>query len=212
MAKSQFLSGAAQAEDIHRRRWMMFVDGENFTFRGQAVARAEGIAFDEGPFWKRDAFLWFPHVPARRNLADDTAAVPLQSTAVRSYYYTSTTESDEGRQNVRSALRDLGFDPTVFKRPKEGARQSKGVDISLATDMLSHAFMNNYDVAFLVAGDGDYLPLVQQVKRLGKVVYGGFFDHPEAGLSDNLRLETDTFYTFWPYMRDQWQRLRGEIP
>jgi len=41
--------------------------------------------------------------------------------------------------------------------------------------MLSHAFLNNYDVATLIAGDADYVPLVEEVKRLGKVVYVLFF-------------------------------------
>jgi len=35
------LMNPLQAHDLHRRRWMMFVDGENFTIRGQKVAKAE---------------------------------------------------------------------------------------------------------------------------------------------------------------------------
>jgi uncharacterized LabA/DUF88 family protein len=104
----------------------------------------------------------------------------------------------------------LDFDAHVFKRPADPSRKTKGVDISLTTDMLSNAFMNNYDAALLVAADADYIPLVEQVKRLGKVVYGSFFEHREGGLSEELRLASDTFYDFWPFMRDQWKRLRGE--
>ena len=32
-------------------------------------------------------------------------------------------------------------------------------------------FEDHYDVAVLIAGDGDYVPLVEEVKSLGKVVY-----------------------------------------
>src|SRR4051794_12186407 len=45
---------------------------------------------------------------------------------------------------------------------------AKGVDISLTKDMLVQAFLGNYDIAVLVAADGDYLPVVEEVKRLGK--------------------------------------------
>jgi uncharacterized LabA/DUF88 family protein len=63
----------------------------------------------------------------------------------------------------------------VFKKDKQG-RKTKGVDITLTRDMLSHAFRGNYDVARLIAGDGDYLPLIEEVKRLGKRVQVCFFD------------------------------------
>jgi len=138
--------------------------------------------------------------------------IPLQSVAVRSYYYTSAKGDDDLLQKVRADLRTLDFDPTVFQKPADPNRKSKGVDISLTTEMLSGAFMNNYDVATLIAGDADYLPLVQQVKRLGKVVHIGFFNHPEAGLSPELRLASDSFFDTWPFMRDQWDRLRAATP
>jgi hypothetical protein len=195
-------------DDFHRRRWMMFVDGENFTVRGQAVAKREGIVFDEGPFFKRDVYLWFPQVKARVCLTRAPQAIPMQSVGVRSHYYTSTKGSDDVIEKVRSDLRDLEFDPTVFKRPGDPKRKSKGVDISLSTDMLSNAFMNNYDVAVLAAGDADYLPLVNQVKRLGKVVYVTFYEEPDGGLSKELRLASDLLWNCWPFMRDQWNKLR----
>ncbi len=44
----------------------------------------------------------------------------------------------------------------------------KGVDIQLTTDLLTHSFKNNYDVAILVAGDSDYVGALQAVKDNGK--------------------------------------------
>lgn len=46
----------------------------------------------------------------------------------------------------------------------------KGVDIMLATDMLTHAYSDNYDTALLVAGDSDYVYALQAVKNAGKHV------------------------------------------
>lgn len=44
----------------------------------------------------------------------------------------------------------------------------KAVDVKLAVDLLE--LVDNYDVAIIVSGDGDYVPVVQAVKDLGKRV------------------------------------------
>ena len=46
--------------DSNQNRWMCFVDGENMTMRGQAVAKEHDIPLIEGPWYRRDVFLWFP--------------------------------------------------------------------------------------------------------------------------------------------------------
>jgi len=51
----------------------------------------------------------------------------------------------------------------------------KGVDIQLATDMITHSFKNNYDVAILVAGDNDFVGALQSVKDNGKNVEVALF-------------------------------------
>jgi uncharacterized LabA/DUF88 family protein len=51
----------------------------------------------------------------------------------------------------------------------------KGVDVQLATDMITHAFKNNYDVAILVAGDNDFVGAIQAIKDNGKHVEVALF-------------------------------------
>jgi len=51
----------------------------------------------------------------------------------------------------------------------------KGVDIQLATDMITHSFKNNYDVAILVAGDNDFVGALQAVKDNGKNIEVALF-------------------------------------
>lgn len=46
----------------------------------------------------------------------------------------------------------------------------KGVDTLIATDMVSMAFLNHYDIAFLVSGDGDLAPAVEAIKAAGKQI------------------------------------------
>ncbi|RJQ65861.1 MAG: NYN domain-containing protein [Desulfobacteraceae bacterium] len=59
--------------------------------------------------------------------------------------------------------------------------------------MLTHAHKGNYDIAILVAGDDDYVPLVKAVKDEGCRVVLWFFEKSQ-GLSRNLRLEADYFF------------------
>jgi uncharacterized protein (TIGR00288 family) len=77
----------------------------------------------------------------------------------------------------------------VFPRNKNG--RSKGVDITLATDMLTHAHHKNFDIAILITGDGDYVPLVEAVKREGcRVVLWAL----ESGLSPALKKAADHYW------------------
>ena len=60
----------------------------------------------------------------------------------------------------------------------------KGDDIHLATDMLSFAYENTYDTAILVSGDGDFVPVIKKVQKLGKNVENAYFS---VSRSDFLR-------------------------
>lgn len=46
----------------------------------------------------------------------------------------------------------------------------KGVDVQLAVDLVSNAYLNNYDIAVLFSGDIDLYESVKLVKTLGKQV------------------------------------------
>ena len=53
--------------------------------------------------------------------------------------------------------------------------EEKGVDTAIATDMMSLAWDNNYDVAVLVSSDRDFIPVVQSLASKGiKVIHGAF--------------------------------------
>ncbi len=166
---------------------MLFVDGENFTIRAQNVAQPNQPLV-EGRYYKRDCYVWYPGVHANYCLRNDASLV---GDSIRSYYYTSLVGDEQAITEVRRGLWDLGFTPEVFKRSSDQVK-SKGVDIALCKDVLSHAFQGHFDAAVLIAGDGDYVPLVEQVKRLGKLVYVWFFE--QEGLNPALRLAADRFF------------------
>ena len=169
-------------------RWMCFVDGENFTIRGQKYAESVGLTLPEGPHFKRDIFLWLP----KRTPLDvilHERSYGSESVPLRSYYYTSVVGDSVKIDETKTALWELGFHPEVFKKEKKDEK-AKGVDIALAKDFLGNAFRHNYDVAFLFTGDGDYVPLVEEVKRLGKIVCVVFFQEID-GLNPDLKMVSD---------------------
>jgi hypothetical protein len=188
--------------DPHLRRWMLFVDGENLTLRAQELARKKSIALQPGGHYEPNVFVWMPGVPPTQNVVPG-ARVSVQMHAVRAYYYTSLVGDQQRLDAVTEALWSLGFSPEVFKKTRQETK-AKGVDIALARDMLGHGYRDNFDVALLVAGDGDYVPLVTELKHLGKLVYVGFFG--ASGLSAELRLASDSFFELEPFFFDQWQR------
>jgi uncharacterized LabA/DUF88 family protein len=65
----------------------------------------------------------------------------------------------------------------------------KGDDIHLATDMVSLAYENQYDTAILVSGDGDFVPVIKKVQKLGKKVENAYFS---ISRSDYLRKVCNT--------------------
>lgn len=178
---------------------MAFVDGENFTIRGQEFAKSSGLSLVEGKYYSPNVYLWIPDVGPRHDLYEDEAL--LEYSAIRAYYYTSLVGDDNRLTVTRDALWALGFTPSVFKKSRQELK-AKGVDITLARDLLMHAVHDHYDVAVLLAGDGDYIPLVDEVKRLGKVLYVAFVGND--GLNSDLRRACDTFFDLTNLFRRNW--------
>ena len=69
----------------------------------------------------------------------------------------------------------------------------KGIDVQLATDMITHNFKGNYDVAILVAGDNDFVGAIQAVKDNGRHVEVALFGR--EGTSRQLRTVADKIIT-----------------
>ena len=68
--------------------------------------------------------------------------------------------------------------------------------------MLSHAYQGQDDIAVLLAGDADYVPLVEAVKRTGKMVAISFFAN--YGIHESLKLASDDFFDVSEWFTDQW--------
>jgi uncharacterized LabA/DUF88 family protein len=82
------------------------------------------------------------------------------------------------------------------KSNKRGPRQ-KAVDTSLAVELVASAYTKRFDVAILVAGDGDFVPIVNEVRRAGPhIVVAAASDSsspPKFSYSSELRTAADRF-------------------
>ncbi|WP_456403127.1 LabA-like NYN domain-containing protein [Persephonella sp.] len=104
---------------------------------------------------------------------------------LRAYFYTGIPTGDlpkevreqfKRQQGFLNELQNIGIKVKTIplKRTPEGYIE-KGIDILLATDMVSLAFRNAYDTAVLVSGDSDYVPVVKEIQELGKRVENATF-------------------------------------
>jgi len=171
-------------------RAMMFVDGENLAMRYGAMLKEAGKPLVATPWYRPDVMVW------AQALSPDANSLP-GTRILRKHCYTSAAGDDVALAEIADWLKERRFEaPRVFK--KEGtSKRSKQVDISLCTDMLLHGFRRHYDIAVLVAGDGDYVPLVRAVKSEGARVHVWFVMN---GLSPKLRREADYFVDIGPIL------------
>lgn len=178
----------------HSYEWMLFVDGENLAIRARALTESLGMTLLSGPHYMKDVYIWFSggqRGSSREHI--DAGRLNLRPHSLRSYYYTSVQGDDARIRTVRQSLADLSFTPVVFKKPAR-QQKAKGVDIQLTIDLLTNAFRDNFQVAVLIAGDADYVPIVKEVQRLGKLVSLAFLrEEGVSGLSSELKLACDAF-------------------
>jgi uncharacterized LabA/DUF88 family protein len=81
-------------------------------------------------------------------------------------------------------------------------RVEKAVDVMLAVDMVRMADKGDYDVAYLLAADGDYTPAARAVKEAGKKLFAAAL-RPGAELAKEV-------YKFIPLQRDWFTGCFGE--
>jgi len=123
---------------------------------------------------------------------------------VRIYYYnakvgrTEEPERCKDQQKFFASVQaipytELRLGRLVYNNWPGSPPYEKGVDILLATDMITHSFKNNYNVAILVAGDNDYVGALQAVKDNGKNVEVALFGKERTSLQ--LRKVADRVIT-----------------
>lgn len=101
----------------------------------------------------------------------------------------------EGEYVSRPVSKDI---PKDINNQTTYTKVEKGTDINIATNMLSKAFHNAFDVALLLSGDSDFSPVIQQVCDLGKnVISIGVKGQDLSKLkkrADDLKILDKTFF------------------
>ena len=162
---------------MNTERVMVFYDG-NYFKQGQIYFR-----YKEKRGWFSLPEL---HGLFEKYVASKTKASTDVTKVVAAHYYdgrvntnVADAEQLERERDFEMALIDAGIVPhylPVSETPKPGASADevtyklaqKGVDVELAIDVLDSAHANRYDVAVLVTGDGDFVPLVRRITSLNK--------------------------------------------
>lgn len=100
------------------------------------------------------------------------------------YYYNASLDRGHNeeiywkQQKFFAELKRIpGFHVVLCRLRKdgEGKYTVEGDDIQIAVDMVRLAYENAYDAAILVSGDGDFVPAIKTVQKLGKKVSNAYF-------------------------------------
>jgi uncharacterized LabA/DUF88 family protein len=137
----------------------------------------------------------------------------------RVYYYNVRQEAFEDRSNASDQEKFLNslYDTPYLEvklgiwKQRGGTMVEKGVDVMLATDLVTRAYRDHYDTAIVVSGDADFYPALQAVKDAGKQVEVAAFDaniSAEAARTTDLHINlTKTFFTgLWMTRAQQRER------
>ena len=106
--------------------------------------------------------------------------------------YTSKNATADQLTRDRNQYHDLmhaGVDPKYL--PMSQTQGEKGVDVALAVDALQIGLGRMIDVAVLVTGDGDFVPLVRALNKQGVRVLAAYFafeskDGSKSFINDRL--------------------------
>jgi len=120
-------------------------------------------------------------------IMDMSIGGPVRGELIRVYYYDAIVDHDDDTKKYDEQKEYFDFIKNRFQgytvklgrliKTKKGDYRQKGVDVKLAIDMITMAYLGHYDIALLVAGDDDYLDVVKAIKGAGKRVYGAYFSN-----------------------------------
>lgn len=136
----------------------------------------------------------------RVNLQALVEQISQKRQVVRTYYYNAPLTNDyqnelrEGQQRFFESINRIPYVTLrlgrLYRR-NDGTLVEKGIDVALTVECLTLAYENAYDTALIISGDGDYVELVEALKRKGKHVEVAMFRSQSAGI---LLEHVDVFF------------------
>jgi hypothetical protein len=187
----------------HLDRWMMFVDGEGFTGRVEELARSSGAGLGPETAYKPGVYYWFPFSYPGEVLSGAEGNLILKTPPIRALYFTTAAGGEKGLDEARRSIWKLGFEPKVFRKTRR-AGGSRATSVAMAADILSNAYLDNFDIAVLITGDSAFVPVLEELKRQGKVVYVVFPSLKRADMA--LQYAADVFISLDSRLLSQFGR------
>jgi uncharacterized LabA/DUF88 family protein len=175
-------------------RTYVFVDGENLVMRYQSMVAA-GAKPKKEVIHIPDTFVWHPRITTWSCF--DIGRVT---------YYTSATGDAKKLEALHEQVANVEFEyhydpsddvqpgtsqlvPRIYHKLKQ-SRKTRNVDINIVIDVMRTAHLPGADLIYILSGDGDYLPLIEEAGRHGKEIYMSAFS---SGLSNKLQYSVDNF-------------------
>ncbi len=167
---------------------ILFIDGENFINKVEEVLREEKI--DKK---RLDLALIDFNKLFKEPLKEFKVSRKIFYAAKLHYYPQTKDKSIElikFQRKLRNNLIKQGYEFVLagnVRGQKVDSKiifREKGVDVRIAVDLVSLVCDGKLDTAILCSSDSDLQPAIKEVsKRNGKVVYLGFENNPNKGLS-----------------------------
>lgn len=85
----------------------------------------------------------------------------------------------KSEMNLQHDLMHAGIEPKHMPMPQSGQNE-KGSDVALAIDAMQIGLEGKIDIAVLVTGDGDFVPLVRALMKQGIRIMVAYFDYEEG--------------------------------
>lgn len=175
---------------------MVFIDYQNFNIASQNYLRHNGVSLKIDYLKLSNCLTQELPMPSALMKTYLFAPKPCKDLleGVNEYadYYRWLTnmknqnylEIIEGRQEIRSINDDI---PVDLSNSATYTTVEKGTDVNLAVTMLSKAYNNSFDIAILVSGDTDYIPAVELLHQIGKIVVIAALPNQNIAKYDRIR-------------------------
>lgn len=175
-------------------RTIVLIDGENQCTRFEECIK-NGREPASSVIHYQNSFIWSPgmlhvydtmeilRVSYYNTFEGDTVAIDKLSNDISEVKYEFSY--------AEGLSRDGTIVPRIFKKEKR-SNKAKSVDINITIDALRSTYNDTIDRLILITGDGDYIPLIEEVMRQNVQVYVKALS---SGLNPNLKHKCDMFYS-----------------
>lgn len=142
-----------------------------------------------------DCFVWHPEITTWSC-----------SELIRVWYYTSIVGDTKKIQEIQQFIGNIDYNyiydpnpeipkataqivPRVYKKSSR-TQKTRNVDINIIIDVMRSVYSRDIELIYVLSGDGDYLPLIDEAMKNGKRVFLSAFS---SGLNEQLPYCVDTF-------------------